>query len=294
MILDLANGVGVRRLRSSGHLAAVVLAAALLSAPATVAPTSAKSWGSSTMPGKLIFWRTSRIATPVTGRIAALPARVGDHVKKGDVLAQIDTQQLKADLAVAEGTLATARSTLAIAEARLAVEQTVYERSARLKDSPAFSGARLDDAANTVAVVKADVEAANALIAQRQAEVEKRQVDIRLATITAEFDGIVVRHLLTVGGLVSSTNDNPHILVMVDDTAPEVEVEAPVDQVARFARGSEVDVTIGGGSQQKARVRAVLPSETPNATTRLVRIELVNPTGEFDDATPVTVHLPSS
>lgn len=294
MVLDLAQRIDARRLSRSGHLAAIALSTALLFAPTAAAPTFAKSWGSTTMPGKLIFWRTSRIATPVTGRIAALPARVGDHVKKGDVLAQIDTQQLKSDLAVAEGALATARAALGVAEARLAVEQTVYDRNAKLKNSPAFSGARLDDASNDVGVVKADIEAARALIAQRQAEVEKRQVDIGLATIKAEFDGIVVRHLLTVGGLVSVSSENPHILVMVDDTAPEIEVEAPVDQVARFARGSEVEVAIGGGNQQKARVRAVLPSETPNAATRLVRIELVNPTGEYDDATPVTVQLPSS
>ena len=52
--------------------------------------------------GSLVFSRTSKVTTPVTGRIKSLPVRVGDHVKQGEVVAQIDTVQLKADLSVAQ------------------------------------------------------------------------------------------------------------------------------------------------------------------------------------------------
>ncbi|MFN0217686.1 MAG: efflux RND transporter periplasmic adaptor subunit [Hyphomicrobium sp.] len=287
-----SNGFSSVRARRLALIMAVI--ATPLAAAPPVQAGSVFSGSSGSMQGRLIFWRISRIATPVTGRIAALPVRVGDHVKKGEVLAQIDTQQLNADLAIAESSLATARAAVATAEATVTLEQTTYERSAKLKSSPAFSGARLDDALNTVAVAKAGLETARALVSQRQSEVEKRQVDVRLATIQAEFDGVVVRHLLTVGGLVSISAGDPHILVMVDDSSPEIEVEASVAQAARFTRGSEVDVTIGDGKREKARVRAVLPSETPNAATRFVRLELVDQRQLADDTAPVTVYLPSS
>ena len=242
--------------------------------------------------GKLIFWRTSRIATPVMGRIASLPIRAGDRVKKGEILAEIDTQQLKADLTIAESALAFARSDLASAEAKLTLESTEYGRAERLKGSPAFSGARFADSGNRVAVAKANVEVARATIGTRQAEVARRELDVRLATIEAQFDGVVTRHLLTVGGLVSV--ENPHILVMVDDKAVEIEVEVPVEQVSRLPVGREVGFSIGTGSQQQARVRSVMPGDDPNAKTRLVRLDPTNTTARYSDSEPVTVYLPDS
>lgn len=266
---------------------------ALLIALATVAlcPALAHAADSSAS-GRLVFWRTSRIATPVMGVIASLPVRVGEQVKQGDILAEIDTQQLKADLAIAERALDLARLDLVSEEAKLALELTEYDRVAKLKGSPAFSGARYEDASNRVAVAKAVVEAARSRIATRQAEVAKRELDVRLATIKAPFDGIVVRHLLTVGGLVSI--EDPHILVIVDNTSPEIEVEVPVEQVALLPVGREVEFSIGGGSREQARVRAVLPSDAPGANTRHVRLDLTSAAGRYSDVEPVTVYLPTS
>jgi RND family efflux transporter MFP subunit len=226
------------------------------------------------------------------GVIASLPVRVGDQVKQGDILAEIDTQQLKADLAIAQSALQLARNSLVSAQAKLQLEQTDYERQAKLKSSPAFSGARYDDSSNRVAVAKADVETARAAIVTREAEVAKRELDVRLATIKAPFDGIVVRHILTVGGLVSI--ENPHILVVVDNTAPEIEVEVPLEQVSFLKVGREVEFSIGSGSREQAKVRAILPSETASADTRRVRLELSNTTARYSDSDPVTVYLPTS
>ena len=273
-------------------LALLVALACVAVSPVFQVQAADKQAALSTLSGKLIFWRTSRIATPVMGRIASLPIRVGDRVKKGEILAEIDTQQLKAVLAVAESALAFARSDLTSAEARLTLEFTEYERAAKLKGSPAFSRARFEDSNNRVAVAKASVEAARAMIGTRQAEVARHELDVRLATIEAPFDGVVVRHLLTVGGLVSV--EDPHILVMVDDTAPEIEVEVPVEQVSRLPVGREVDFSIGGGSREQARVRSVMPSEEPNAKTRLVRLDPTNATARYSDTEPVTVYLPNS
>lgn len=244
-----------------------------------------------TLTGKLIFWRTSWIATPVKGRIASLPVRAGDRVKKGDVLAEIDTQQLKAELAVAESALALARADLNAAEARLTLELTEYARAAKLKGSPAFSGARFEDSANRVAVAKAGVETTQALIANREKEVERRRVDVQLATIQAPFDGIVVRHLLTVGGLVS--DEQPHILVMVDDSSPEIVVEVPAEEVPRLNVGREVDFSIGKDRRERARVRSVAPADPPSAKIRLVRLDPTGVGASYADSDAVTIYLPN-
>ncbi len=246
----------------------------------------------STLDGRIVFWRTSKIATPVIGRIESLEKRVGDRVSRGEVLARIDTRQLEADLAIADNALNSARAELANAEARLELEMAEFTRAERLKTSPAFSLSRFEDSSNRVAIARTAVETARAQIGVRQAEVERRKLDVSLAAIEAPFDGVIVRELLTVGGLVST--EDPHILVMVDDTAPEIEAEAPLEQLPIFRIGSEVEFSVAGGPRERARVRAILPAEAPGAKTRIVRLEPVDPGSGYSDVEPVTIHLPSS
>ena len=240
--------------------------------------------------GSLVFWRTSQIATPVMGRIASLPVRVGDHVKKGEVVAEIDTEQLKANLAVAQSGVLNSRSQLAVAEAQLVLETTTRDRLAKLKQSPSFREASLEDANNRVSVASAAVEAAKSLIKVTEAEVARQQVNVNLATITAPFDGVVVRHLLTVGGLVSDYDSS--ILVMVDDSAPEIEIEIPIEYLSSVSVGMEMTYSLNSGRRQQAKVRAVLPSVTPNAKTRIVRLDPENLEAQPSEAQLVTVYVP--
>src|SRR5689334_20494469 len=188
-----------------------------------VRPDQVPPSGTVPVVGRLVFSRTSNVTTPVTGRIASLPVRVGDHVKKGEVVAQIDTEQLKADLSVAQSEVLNAHAQLVVAGAQLGSETTVRDRVAKLKGTPGFRAADLDDANNRVLVASAAVEAAKSRIEVTDAEVARQQVNVNLATVKAPFDGVVVRHLLTVGGL--ATEYDPSILVMVDDRSAEIEIE---------------------------------------------------------------------
>lgn len=278
-----------RLIRFSSHR---VLIAAILALPLTFVQNAAFASDGEAIQGKLVFWRTSQIASPVTGRIKDLPKRVGDSVQKGEVITIIDTQQLEADLAITRQALASAEAELASAKAQLNSETVTHDRIAKLKGSPAFTRAKLEDAMNSVEVAKARVKTAEALIAERKAAVDKRALDVKLAKIEAPFDGVIVRQLLTVGSLVS--NEAPNILVMVDNTTPEIIIDVPVEQVRALAVGTEVSAEIRNGERQKARVRSILPAENPDAETRTVRLDLVRTEGSYMDTTPVTIYLPES
>ena len=244
--------------------------------------------------GSLVFWRTSKVATPVTGRIASLPVRVGGHVKKGEVVAQIDTEQLKANLSVAQSRVINARAQLAVAEAQLVSQTTVRDRLAKLKGTPGFRAASLEDANNAVLVASAAVEAAKSRIEVTEAEVARQQVNVNLATIGAPFDGVVVRHLLTVGGLV--TDYDPSILVMVDDSSAEIEIEVPIEYLSSISVGMQMTYSLDWGRRQQAKVRAVLPSIKPDAKTRIVRLDPENLEAQptLPEVQVVTVYVPKS
>ena len=257
-------------------------------------PAQAAPLGTVPVVGSLVFWQTSQIATPVMGRIASLPVRVGDRVKQGDIVAQINTDQLNANLSVAQSGVLNARSQLAVAEAQLVLETTTRDRLAKLKSSPSFREATWEDANNRVSVASAAVEAAKSLIIASETEVARQEVNVNLATVKAPFDGVVVRHLLTVGALVSDYNSS--ILVMVDDSAPEIELEVPIEYLSSITLGNELTYTLNSGRRQQAKVRAVLPSTTPNAKTRIVRLDpgTLEAGQNFSEVNVVTVYLPKS
>ena len=242
--------------------------------------------------GSLVFSRTSKVTTPVTGRIKSLPVRVGDHVKQGEVVAQIDTVQLKADLSVAQSEDINARAQLSVAQAQLVSQTTVRDRIAKLKGTPGFRAADLDDANNAVLVAAASVEAAKSQIKVAEADVTRAQVNVNLATVTAPFDGVVVRLLLTVGGL--ATDYDPSILEMVDDSSAEIEIEVPLEYLSGVSVGKEMTYSLDGGPPQQAKVRAVLPSITPDAKTRIVRLdpESLEAQAKLPEVQVVTVYVP--
>jgi RND family efflux transporter MFP subunit len=270
----------------------VFIVLVLLSAIAGVPGATQTAADAAELDGALVFWRTSKITTPVMGRIESLPHRVGATVKKGDVIATIDTKQFEADLAIAQQGLARAHAELAKAEARLKSEQSAYDRLAKLKGSSAISRGSLEDAENKLDEAKADVDVARAEIAESKASVDRRELDIKLATVTAPFDGIIAQQLITVGGLVST--EDPQILVLVDNTMPEIEAKVPVEQVRSLNVGTELTVSIGDNVRKTARVRAIMPAETSGATSRMVRLELLNLEGAYSDVLPVKIYLPES
>ena len=244
--------------------------------------------------GNIVFWQTSKLATPVTGRIASLPIRVGDHVKEGDIVAEIDTVQLKANLAVAQSEVLNAQSALGVAEAQLVLQTTVRDRLAKLKGSPGFREASLEDANNSVAVASAAVQQAKSLIEARKAEVARQQVNVDLATIKAPFDGVVVSYMLTVGALV--TDYDPSILLLVDYSSPEIEIEVPVEYLPNISVGMDMTYSLHSGHRQQAKVRVVLPRTTPDAKTRTVRLEpeKLDDAINLSDIPAVIVYVPKS
>ena len=132
----------------------------------------------------------------------------------------------------------------------------------------------------------------NPSIKVAEADVTRAQVNVNLATVTAPFDGVVVRHLLTVGGL--ATDYDPSILVMVDDSSAEIEIEVPIENLSGISVGEEMTYSLDGGPRQRAKVRAVLPSITPDAKTRIVRLDPESPEAQakLPEVQVVTVYVP--
>lgn len=242
-------------------------------------------------------------------------ADAGDKVKEGQVLVQLDREQIQAQVREARAALAAAAANERAAQADVNRAQAdaegpdvpllerAYHRAQKMAKEGVVSEAALDDAqkAYEMAVNKRDVARAQLTVAQAKLVQAKAQVqqahatldrseeDLRYATITSPITGTVLSRDVEVGDAVSSilVLGSSATLVMTLGDISQVYVKGKVDeadigkvylgQSARIKVESFKDKTFNG----KVTKIAPLGVEKDNVTTFEVRVSIDNPGGEL-------------
>lgn len=241
--------------------------------------------------GRLVALQSGDVASRIGGAVMAFHFEMGDHVEQDEVIAELDTALLEAQLAVSEGELKQVEAELASSRAELKLNEQDLGRLTALKDSQAFSKARFEDAQQNVARARAVIRRTEAQIATRKASVELSRLNLEYARIKAPYSGVITRRMAERGSYVSAGDPVVH---MVADTNLEVEADVPSIRLSSLAQGARVGFSLDDGSRHTAVVRAILPTENPLTRTRTVRF-----TPEFEgrmeglaDAQSVTVNIP--
>ncbi len=265
--------------------------------------------------GKITPITKVEIKSKASGIVEKLYVDTGDHVKQGQVLAELDRVEIQAQVNSAKAQLLSSQANLKSAQAdemRAKVDaegvdiptlQRAYERAQEMSKDGVVSQATLDDAQRgyIMAVNKRDVARAQlivnkAKVAQAQAEVEKDEASLKqfqeqlsYTTIIAPIDGIVLSRDVEVGDAVSSIlvlGSGATLVMTLGDTS-EVYVKGKVDesdigkvylgQPARIRVETFKDKTFTG------HVTKIAPMgvEKDNVTTFEVRVSINNPGGEL-------------
>ncbi len=186
----------------------------------------------------------------ISGRIAQIRFREGQHVRRGDVLFELDDSVPRAELAQAEAQLALARSN--------------YERTRDLAQQRFVSESAEDQAASALKVQ----DSARALA----------QTKLSKSTIRAPFDGALGVRAVAVGDYVKEGQD----LVAIQDTATvKVEFRVPERYLGSVRAGQRVDIETDAIAQRKfaARVEFIDPKIDSNARSVMVRGRVANADG---------------
>ena len=265
--------------------------------------------------GKITPITKVEIKSKASGIVEKLYVDTGDHVKQGQVLADLDRVEIQAQVNSSKAQLLSSQANLKSAEAdeiRAKVDaqgvdiptlQRAYERAQEMSKDGVVSQATLDDAQRgyIMAVNKRDVARAQltvnkAKVSQAEAEVEKDEASLKqfqeqlsYTTITAPIDGVVLSRDVEVGDAVSSIlvlGSGATLVMTLGDTS-EVYVKGKVDesdigkvylgQRARIKVESFKDKTFDG------KVTKISPMgvEKDNVTTFEVRVSIQNPGGEL-------------
>ncbi|TPE48526.1 efflux RND transporter periplasmic adaptor subunit [Amaricoccus solimangrovi] len=212
------------------------------SAPVTVGDVEVNVLATGMLkPSKLVA-----VGSQASGRITDLPVSVGDTVKRGDLIATIDSTRQENDLKTSEATLAATRAQLVEKQATLLNEKKTLERQRTLAARNTIAASDLDTAEAAVAVTEAQIEATGAQIEAARVAVESAKVNLGYTRITAPMDGTVLAVVAQQGQTVNATQSAPTIVVLGDLSTMTIHAEISEADVVRARPGQPVWFTILG------------------------------------------------
>lgn len=206
--------------------------------------------------------RLTAVGAQVSGRITALNVRVGDTVKAGDVIAQIDPVTKQNDLRSSEASLKNYRAQKIEKEAALVLAEANLARQQATLAQRATSRSDFDSADSTVRQTRAQIAALEALIVGAEASVETARVNLEYTRITAPIDGTVLATVVQEGQTVNAVQSAPTIVVLGQLETMTVRAEISEADIVKVKPGQALYFTILGDQDHRyeARLEQIEPA----------------------------------
>ena len=238
-----------------------------------------------TLPAGLVANQQTLVYARASGYVSRWLVDIGDRVKKGQLLVELDTPELDKQLAQARASLSQTIASLAQAEANRQLANVTAQREATLFAKLLISAQENDQAQTQAAVWEATVKAAKANVAAQRANVGQLEQLVSFGKVYAPYDGTITRRLVDVGTLVNAgAGTSAAALFEIASTDP---MEAFVDVPQVFAPsvrvGTEAKIAVRNfrGRVFIGRVTRTAGALDPASRTLRTEVDLPNPNGEL-------------
>ena len=208
------------------------------------------------------------VGAQATGEIKHLYVALGDKVKKGDPIAEIDSKQQDNDLQRASAVLQSARADLSARKAALKQAELAVTRLRALVAIDAGSHTDLEAAEANVDSARAAVTVAESTIAQDSLAEDTARVNVGYAHVLAPMDGTVVAIVTEQGQTVNSVQMSPTIIKLARLDTMTIKAQISEADVPRVKSGMPVYFTLLGDPDTRfdTTLRAVEPGPTTLAS----------------------------
>ncbi len=202
------------------------------------------------------------VGSQVTGKITHVDVDFNSPVRRGQVIAEIDTTLYAATLHQSEGELASAR-------ANVTLKQQNLERKRMLVPERAASQFDLDQAT-------AELAQAQAAVVMREAAVQSARANVAFCKITAPVDGTVIARKIDVGQTVISAMNSP-VLFTIARNLREMHINAAVSEadVGLVRVGQPVDFTVDAYPTETFSGRVTQVRKSPTTSQNVVTYETI-------------------
>ncbi len=213
--------------------------------------------------GSLAAWQEAIIGAEANGlKITEVRVNVGDRVQRGDVLATLQSDTLRAELAQAEAALAEATASAQEAKAQ-------SERARSLQQQGFFSNAQLSQTLAADASAQARVQSARAMVQLQTVRLSQTQV-------RAPDAGVISARQATVGSVVSAGTE---LFRLIRQGRIEWRAEVTAAEIGRIQVGAPVQIKAASGQLLQGKVRMVAPSVDAQTRNAIVYVDLPAATG---------------
>ncbi len=213
--------------------------------------------------GNLAAWQEAIVGAEANGlKITDVRVNVGDRVQRGDVLAVLQADSLRAELAQAEGLLAEATASAQEAKAQA-------DRARSLQQQGFFSNAQLSQALAAEASSVARVQSARAMVQLQNVRLSQTQV-------RAPDAGVISARHATVGSVVGA---GAELFRLIRQGRIEWRAEVTAAEIGRIQVGAPVQIKAASGQLLQGKVRMVAPSVDAQTRNALVYVDLPAQTG---------------
>ena len=215
--------------------------------------------------GEIFATELIDVGAQVSGQIKKLYVKLGDQVKKGDMIASIDSSTQQNNIDNKEAQLAIYKAQLESAKVALNIAKTQFDRENALFSKNATSKQEFESAKNTYSANSAKIKELEAQIKQTNIELSTAKINLGYTKITAPRDGTVVSVQVEEGQTVNANQTTPTIVNIADLSRVKMKMQIAEGDITKIKVGTPVEYSIL--SEPTKKFQTTVSSIDPGLTT---------------------------
>lgn len=237
-----------------------------------------------------------QVSSQASGRVARVLVDFNSVVHRGDLLAELDTTPMRAQLEQARGSLLAAEGNLTRARADMATNESAYTRAVSLRERNLNAVVDVETARGARDSSRGAIAASSGTLAQARAQLASAQANLEYAQIRSPIDGTVITRSVDPGQTVAASLQAPTLFVIANDMS-RMRVLADVQEsfIGQLHAGGNAEVRVDAwrGEVFRGQVREVRynATTTSGVVTYPAVIDVDNPEGKLRPGMTATVHI---
>jgi len=249
-----------------------------------------------TLPGTTAAFAAANIFARATGYIATRNVDIGDHVKAGELLAQLAVPELDDQISQNEATLNQLKSALTQAEANRRLRQVTWDRDQPLVEKGWVTRQQGDVDVQNLRAQEAGVAAAKHNVTAQENLVKQLYQNRDYASVVAPFDGVITQRNVDVGSLVQgppTATSGTFMFEIMQENVIRVSAYVPQDAAFGVAPGVGAVVRVPEIPDREfpGTVTRIADALQPGTRTLLTEIDIPNPDGALTPGIYCTIEL---
>ncbi len=184
------------------------------------------------------------VGAQASGKIEKLYVTVGQEVKQGDMIAQIDSTTQQNEVDINKARLKSYEAQLEAAQTSLKIAEKQYKRTQVLHKKNAASTEDLENAEDTYHMAKSKVTEIEASLKETQISLSTAETNLGYTKITAPLDGTIVSVPVKQGQTVNAAMNTPTIVQIADLSKMEILIEISEGDIGNIKPGAKVTYSI--------------------------------------------------